>query len=136
MTSALALAVSAALAQLLTNLDNLALLFAILPALGVVRAVTSYVLAQVLVLGAALLIATGAADLSADLAGYCSAPIKMRNYANQVRNRRNFPVYFPVNFLGAFLLDCALDWRATGFPQLRQIRRVHLSFHRAWYLLV
>ncbi len=40
--------------------------------------------------------------------GGCSAPIKMRNYANQVRNRRDFPGYLhgylPLIFPALFFL--------------------------------
>ena len=56
----LTFAVSAALAQVLTNLDNLAVLLALLLSLGPVRAVGGYVIAQAVVLVAAMGLAIGA----------------------------------------------------------------------------
>lgn len=70
MIDELAFALSAGLAQILTNLDNLALLFALLPMLGVSRAIASYVVAQIIVLAAVFAIAAGASGLLPRWTGY------------------------------------------------------------------
>ncbi len=70
MIDEIAFALSAGMAQILTNLDNLALLFAVLPLLGVRRAIASYVLAQIIVLGAVFAIAAGASGLLPRWTGY------------------------------------------------------------------
>jgi hypothetical protein len=56
----LTFAVSAALAQVLTNLDNLAVLLALMLTLGRARAVGGFVIAQAVVLAAAMGLAIGA----------------------------------------------------------------------------
>lgn len=66
----LAFAVSTALAQVLTNLDNLAVLLALLLALGPMRAVGGFVIAQCMVLAAALVLAIGADQALAGWVGY------------------------------------------------------------------
>lgn len=63
-------AVSAALAHALTNLDNLAVLLALLLPVGVARALTGYVAAQAIVLLAALGLAAGAAEVLAGWSGW------------------------------------------------------------------
>ncbi|MFT5343431.1 MAG: cadmium resistance protein CadD (predicted permease) [Paracoccaceae bacterium] len=63
-------ALSAGLAQVLTNLDNLAVLFAMLLSVGALRAVAGYATAQILVLITAFGIAVGASDLITGDTGY------------------------------------------------------------------
>lgn len=62
-------AASVALALVLTNLDNLALLIAIAVPVGLRRALAGYVLAQGLVLGLSLGLAAGVAEVFAARAG-------------------------------------------------------------------
>ncbi|MEX0286379.1 MAG: hypothetical protein AB3N23_17365 [Paracoccaceae bacterium] len=66
----LAFALSAALAQISTNLDNLALLLAIALPVGMMRAVVGYVLAQVIVMTLAVGIGIGAGHLMAGGTGW------------------------------------------------------------------
>ena len=66
----LTFAVSAALAQVLTNLDNLAVLLALLLSLGPVRAVGGFVIAQAVVLVAAMGLAIGADQALSGWVGY------------------------------------------------------------------
>ncbi|SLN35585.1 Cadmium resistance transporter [Roseovarius albus] len=63
-------AFSAAIAQLLTSLDNLAVLLAFILSVGRSQAVSGYILSQVLMLGAALLAALGLAQLMSGQIGY------------------------------------------------------------------
>lgn len=64
------LALSAALAQVLTNIDNLLLLLALLAHLGATRAITAYVSAQVIVLAAATATGAGAQSVIGTHVGY------------------------------------------------------------------
>jgi cadmium resistance protein CadD (predicted permease) len=66
----LTFAVSAALAQVLTNLDNLAVLLALLLTLGRARAVGGFVIAQAVVLAAAMGLAIGADQALSGWVGY------------------------------------------------------------------
>lgn len=66
----LTFALSAALAQILTNLDNFAVLLAILLPVGAGRALAGYVAAQAVMLAVALLAATGAAQMLDGGAGW------------------------------------------------------------------
>lgn len=78
----LGLALSAGLAQVMTNLDNLALLLALLPILGPRIAAGAYMSAQILVLTAALLLADGLRDWGAGISGYVGLfPISMGLWA-------------------------------------------------------
>lgn len=71
-------AASAGLALLLTNFDNLAVLFGLLRPLGTVRAVFTYVTAQMLVLVAVLSLAELVGDVLMGHAGYLGfIPISM-----------------------------------------------------------
>lgn len=63
-------ALSAALAQVLTNLDNLAALLALMLVVGPVRAVFGYVAAQVIVVCAAMAVALGMNDTVPGWTGY------------------------------------------------------------------
>lgn len=63
-------AASAFLAQVLTNLDNLAALLALMVVSGPRRTVLGFVLAQALVIAAALLFAMGVEDFVPQWAGY------------------------------------------------------------------
>jgi cadmium resistance protein CadD (predicted permease) len=78
----LTFALSAGLAQVLTNLDNLTVLFAMLLSVGAVRAVAGYVTAQVIVLISALGIAVGVSDMFSIDTGYLGLiPIGLGLYA-------------------------------------------------------
>jgi cadmium resistance protein CadD (predicted permease) len=89
MSAALAMALSAGLAQILTNLDNLALLFAMLPALGARAAVASYMAAQAIVVTAAFLLAEGLGPLGGGLAGYIGLfPLGLGLWSLWSRHRR------------------------------------------------
>ncbi len=66
----LAFGASAFTAQVLTNLDNLAALVALMMVSGPRRAVTGFLLAQVLIILAALLLALGVDDVVPHWAGY------------------------------------------------------------------
>ncbi|MFC3616378.1 hypothetical protein ACFORG_21760 [Lutimaribacter marinistellae] len=61
---------TAALAQILTNLDNFAVLMAACVSMGVPRAVGGYILAQVLVLLAAMAVGLGLGDISPRWTGF------------------------------------------------------------------
>lgn len=63
-------ALSAALAQVLTNLDNLAALIALMLVSGAVSSVAGFLLAQMLVLVAAMAVAYGVSDTVPHWAGY------------------------------------------------------------------
>ncbi|WP_170330463.1 hypothetical protein [Ruegeria arenilitoris] len=63
-------AASAFMAQILTNLDNLAALLALMLVSGPRRAVTGFLLAQIIVISAALLLALGVDDVVPHWAGY------------------------------------------------------------------
>ncbi|MCL6281941.1 hypothetical protein M3P21_00205 [Ruegeria sp. 2012CJ41-6] len=63
-------ALSAALAQVLTNLDNLAALIALMLVSGAARSVAGFLLAQMVVLLAALAVAYGVSDTVPHWAGY------------------------------------------------------------------
>lgn len=78
----LTFALSAGLAQVLTNLDNLAVLFAMLLSVGALRAVAGYVTAQVIVMIAAVGIAVGISDIPLTETGYLGViPIGLGLYA-------------------------------------------------------
>lgn len=66
----LAFAISAFVAQILTNLDNLAALLALMVVAGTGRAVTGFLTAQTLIILAAYLFAIGVEDVIPDWAGY------------------------------------------------------------------
>lgn len=66
----LVFAVSAFMAQVLTNLDNLAALLALSMVSGVRRATTGFLLAQVFVIAASFLVAMGVSDVIPHWAGY------------------------------------------------------------------
>ncbi|MCE8508981.1 hypothetical protein KBY28_11030 [Ruegeria pomeroyi] len=70
MSALLGFTASAALAQILTNLDNLALLLTLVVATGPRTAVGGYLLAQAVVLSAALAVALGVGGLPLDWVGY------------------------------------------------------------------
>ncbi|MCV2886716.1 hypothetical protein [Ruegeria aquimaris] len=70
MSALLGFAASAALAQILTNLDNLALLLTLVVATGSRAAVGGYLLAQVVVLSAALAVTLGVSSLPLTWTGY------------------------------------------------------------------
>ncbi len=63
-------AASAFMAQVLTNLDNLAALVALMMVSGPHRTVTGFLLAQILIIAAALLLALGVDDVVPHWAGY------------------------------------------------------------------
>ncbi|MFA3915465.1 hypothetical protein [Ruegeria hyattellae] len=63
-------ALSAALAQVLTNLDNLAALIALMLVSGAARSVVGFLLAQLLMLAAAMGVAFGVSDAVPHWAGY------------------------------------------------------------------
>ena len=73
MLTALGLSLSAGFAQVMTNLDNLALMMALLPILGARVAASAYMIAQVVVLAAALLLAEALADFGAGISGFAGA---------------------------------------------------------------
>ncbi len=78
----LTFALSAGLAQVLTNLDNLTVLFAMLLSVGALRAVAGYVTAQVIVMIAAIGIAIGVSDMFITDTGYLGLiPIGLGLYA-------------------------------------------------------
>ncbi|MEO9778162.1 MAG: hypothetical protein ABJH07_18185 [Sedimentitalea sp.] len=74
----LAFATSTGLALVLTNIDNLLVLFVIQIPLGAARALTGYVVAQVLVLGVSVAVSLGASDVLSGRSGYLGVvPIAM-----------------------------------------------------------
>ena len=78
----LTFAFSAGLAQVLTNLDNLAVLFAMLLSVGAIRAVAGFATAQIMVLIAAYGVAVGASDMMMGDTGYLGViPIGLGLYA-------------------------------------------------------
>lgn len=84
-------AASAGLAILLTNFDNLAVLFGLLRPLGALRAVFAYVVAQALVLAAALSLAEMAGDVLDLHVGYLGViPISLGLFSIW-RSRRASP---------------------------------------------
>ncbi len=63
-------ALSAFLAQVLTNLDNLAALIALMLVSGPVRSVLGFLLAQIIIIGASVAVALGVDDIVPQWAGY------------------------------------------------------------------
>jgi cadmium resistance protein CadD (predicted permease) len=122
MNAALALAVSAGLAQVLTNLDNLALLFALMPTLGPRMAVTGYVTAQAIVVGAALLLAESLGPLGGGLMGYVGLfPIALGLWALWSRSRRGddaAPTALPAGVGGGFSILMFLGLSGDSFAVL------------------
>lgn len=66
-------ALSAGLAQVMTNLDNLAVLFALVVVMGPLRAVAGYGIAQAVMLSAAMAVAVGVGSGAPGWAGYLGA---------------------------------------------------------------
>ncbi|NDW43492.1 hypothetical protein [Ruegeria sp. PrR005] len=90
MSALLGFAASAALAQILTNLDNLALLLALVVATGSRAAVGGYLLAQAVVLAAAHAVALGAGGLPLDWIGFLGLvplALGLRGIAAQLRGQ-------------------------------------------------
>ncbi|MEM7319081.1 MAG: hypothetical protein AAF408_08670 [Pseudomonadota bacterium] len=66
----IAFAVSAALAQILTNLDNLAVLLALIPLVGLRPSMIGYLCAQVVILAGSLILALWLTDVAANYVGW------------------------------------------------------------------
>ncbi|MEM7318332.1 MAG: hypothetical protein AAF408_04840, partial [Pseudomonadota bacterium] len=66
----IAFAVSAALAQILTNLDNLAVLLALIPLVGLRPSMIGYLCAQVVMLAGSLILALWLTDVAANYVGW------------------------------------------------------------------
>lgn len=108
----LTFALSAGLAQVLTNLDNLTVLFAMLLSVGALRAVAGYVTAQVIVMIVAFGIAVGVSDMFATDTGYLGLiPIGLGLYA--IWKRHTAPpearAIAPASYIMASLMFLAMS---------------------------
>jgi cadmium resistance protein CadD (predicted permease) len=109
----LTFALSAGLAQVLTNLDNLTVLFAMLLSVGAFRAVAGYVTAQVIVLIVAFGIAVGVSDMFTVDTGFLGLiPIGLGLYAIWQRYKAPADVQSiaPASYVMASLMFLAMSF--------------------------
>ncbi|MCU9837581.1 hypothetical protein OEZ49_07370 [Ruegeria sp. WL0004] len=125
MSALLGFAASAALAQILTNLDNLALLLALVVATGPRIAVGGYLLAQAVVLSAALAVALGLGGLPLYWIGYLGLvplALGLRGIAAQWRGQgeaeQQVPMRRGLMATAVLFLSLSLDSFAVLTPLL------------------
>jgi cadmium resistance protein CadD (predicted permease) len=109
----LTFALSAGLAQVLTNLDNLTVLFAMLLSVGAFRAIAGYVTAQVVVMIAAFGIAVGVSDMFTVDTGFLGLiPIGLGLYAIWQRYKAPAEVQSiaPASYVMASLMFLAMSF--------------------------